>query len=106
MSGAAAIMVLLVSLTYPRTTHNPNFFKRFFWRFPNDRRSKRNIRNNLGNDSCLLTCPEPSLLAWTGAEGGSCGPGHLLVGPGRGQEADAGVAASAVVEALEVPEDR
>jgi hypothetical protein len=41
-------------INLPRTTHNPSFFKRFFWRFLGDRRSKRNNCNSLGNDSCLL----------------------------------------------------
>jgi hypothetical protein len=37
---------------------------------------------------------------------GACGPGHLRVGLGRGQEADAGVAAPAVVEDFHVLEER
>ena len=48
--------------------------------------------------------PEPPPLAWTGARDRSRGPGRPPVSRGRGQAAEAGMPAPAVVEDLHVPE--
>src|SRR4051812_21825989 len=49
---------------------------------------------------------EPASTERTPGEGASRGPGHLLVGLGRGQEAEAGMPAPAVVEGFHLLEDR
>src|SRR4051812_25096003 len=49
---------------------------------------------------------EPASTERTPGEGASRGPGHLLVGLGRGQEAEAGMPAPAIVEGFHILEDR
>src|SRR3954452_5599404 len=49
---------------------------------------------------------EPASAERTPGQGASRGPGHLLVGLGRGQEAEAGMPAPAVVEGFHILEDR